>query len=150
MVRCTFQCPSGSSGSTYTSSSVHTCRPRNQLGESVQATATLLDSNAITSTQADLLSKCAEGCTLDLELEERVVEGSSTYHSAQASIRVVTGEPEVVAEIDGIKYAKPVTISMATGIYSVTKLVPVVVTGHKLISDRFTMDFPEYFPLLIL
>ena len=123
----------------------------NQLGESVKDTATLLGNSAITVAQADLLSKCAEGCTLDLELEQdESDDAASVYHSAQASIRVMTGEPEIVAEIAGVKYAKPVTISMNTGVYAVTKVVPVVVTGHKLISDRFTMDFPEYFPLLIL
>jgi hypothetical protein len=122
----------------------------NQLGESVKDTADLLGNGAITPSQATLLSKCAEGCNLDLELEEDDSTAISVYHSAQTTIRVMTGEPEIVAEIAGIKYAKPVTISMNTGVYAVTKVVPVVITGHKLISDRFTMDFPEYFPLLIL
>jgi hypothetical protein len=122
----------------------------NQLGESVKDTADLLDSGAIIAAQATLLSKCAESCSLDLELEEDTSRANSVYHSAQTSIRVMTGEPEIVADINGVKYAKPVTISMNTGVYAVTKVVPVVVTGHKLISDRFTMDFPEYFPLLIL
>ena len=122
----------------------------NQLGESVKDTAKLLDSGAITSTQATLLSKCAEECSLDLLLDEDTSSAISVYHSAQASIHVMTGEPDIVADIAGVKYAKPVTISMNTGVYALTKVVPVVVTGHKLISDRFTMDFPEYFPLLIL
>ena len=123
---------------------------RNELGESLTDTADLLARGAITASHAALLTKCATGCALQLTLEEDTSDAIATYHSAQASILVMTGEPDIVAEIAGVKYAKPITISMNTGVYAVSKTVPVVVTGHKLISDRFTMDFPEYFPLLIL
>jgi hypothetical protein len=120
----------------------------NQLGENPEDTAALVQANAVTKETGVLLSKCSETCELDLELS--LSSDGSTYHSAKATVRIMTGEPETVASIAGVKYAKPISVSMNTGVYAVTKLVPVIVTGHKLISDKFTMDFPEYFPLLIL
>eukprot|EP00045_Choanoeca_perplexa_P006861 m.59743 g.59743 ORF g.59743 m.59743 type:complete len:2336 (-) comp13823_c0_seq5:1666-8673(-) len=125
---------------------------RNQIGESVRDTQDLLDNNGITSEQASLLSRCAEGCDLELELDRRMITATETveYHSARATIRTMTGEPETVATINGVQYAKPITVSIDTGVYAVSEVFPVIVTGQKLISDRFTMDFPEYFPLMVL
>ena len=120
----------------------------NQLGENAEDAAMLVRAKAITAETGALLSRCAEECTLELEME--LGRDGLTYHSAKATVRIMTGEPETAATIAGVKYAKPISISMNTGVYAVSQLTPVIVTGQKLISDKFSMDFPEYFPLLIL
>ncbi|EDQ84448.1 uncharacterized protein MONBRDRAFT_12796 [Monosiga brevicollis MX1] len=119
----------------------------NMLGETTERAATLVANKAMSKEDAALLSRCADGCLLPLEHE--LAKDGETVTRAYTSIDAMAGEPELVATIEGVQYAKLLSASISS-LYTVEVRQAVIVTGDKIISDLFTMDFPEYFPLMIL
>lgn len=124
---------------------------RNEIGEDQSLVDDLVAMRRVTEAQGVLLTNCREGCNLELQLTRYTTEHDTTaYKDAVVTVDTMAGEPEVVASVGGVQYAKLIEVRMNTGIYSVQETIPVVILGHKVISDKFTMDFPQYFPLHIM
>jgi hypothetical protein len=110
----------------------------NKLGETPETAALLLSKGAVDENTATLLQSCYNGCELNLALSTS--DGGLTFHSASASMELVTGEPEIVGTNVGVKYAKLFQASfVGEKGQAAERSWPVVVTGHKLISDLFSV-----------
>ncbi|EDQ87631.1 uncharacterized protein MONBRDRAFT_33191 [Monosiga brevicollis MX1] len=122
----------------------------NLLGESTAVADNLLAQSSITDAEYSRLVVCNTGCELELLYDDG--DTSDTYTNARGELEIQTGEPELSSgEKEGVKYAKIFSASFTQSVYQPsTTYIPVVVLGSKIISDRFTMDFPEYFPLTIV
>jgi hypothetical protein len=109
---------------------------RNQLGEAPTLTADLLTAKLIDEDEAVLLSNCWSEC--NMEIQHKIGKTNELY-DAFVSIQGMSGQPETVAEVEGIKYAKAMEVGVIASVYQTSEVVPVVVLGQKLISDKFTM-----------
>ncbi|EDQ86327.1 uncharacterized protein MONBRDRAFT_11172 [Monosiga brevicollis MX1] len=110
----------------------------NQIGETPETVTALLRQKIINAEKAARLGRCAgTGCYVPLELASD--DAGRTFHSAHVAFEAMGGEPELVMEVEGVANAKLLTAQLDTAFHSVSKLVPVVVTGDKLISELFTM-----------
>eukprot|EP00730_Choanoeca_flexa_P006247 TRINITY_DN12116_c0_g4_i1.p1 TRINITY_DN12116_c0_g4~~TRINITY_DN12116_c0_g4_i1.p1 ORF type:complete len:1227 (+),score=233.93 TRINITY_DN12116_c0_g4_i1:332-3682(+) len=118
---------------------------RNQLGASPEQARALEASNQITPDEATLLSQCYEGCDRELQLMDHPND-ATIKHSAHTTLAIMIGEPNIVAP-----HTRSIYLSMTSSPHApVTSEVPVVILGDLLISDKFSMDFPQYFPLMIV
>ena len=120
----------------------------NKLGESPELAERLHTSGMISSKMAALLTLCHSGCEYELRLDTDLEAGVDS--NAHVTMTIASGEPETVATVEGVQYAKLISATMKTEVHEVSVAQPVIVTGKKIISELLTMEFPEYFPLTIL
>jgi hypothetical protein len=94
------------------------------------------------------LYPCSTGCNLPLIADETVSNktGTTLRSNSRVSQRLVVGYPVLFPP-----YTKNVVARMEVlGRKDVVLEVPVVVTGDKLISKSFSIQVPEYLPLMVL
>ncbi|EDQ87632.1 uncharacterized protein MONBRDRAFT_37822 [Monosiga brevicollis MX1] len=115
----------------------------NQLGETTVVADELLSEQAIEQEEYDRLVLCNTECEVELQRDDG--ENADTYEFTRGEMEIQMGEPETTAEVEGVKYAKlfSVRFSHAVNIDS-TLAVPVVVTGAKVLSDKFTMEYASF------
>jgi hypothetical protein len=108
---------------------------RNELGEPEDDVMEMAESGAITPAQATLLLACRNRCNLVIEH----LQSGQTVEGAHVMIPALVGQPDAVATIAGVQYAKLLEIGVLAGVYSPSTTIPVVVTGMQIISEDFTM-----------
>eukprot|EP00730_Choanoeca_flexa_P007844 TRINITY_DN12401_c0_g1_i6.p1 TRINITY_DN12401_c0_g1~~TRINITY_DN12401_c0_g1_i6.p1 ORF type:complete len:2361 (+),score=333.61 TRINITY_DN12401_c0_g1_i6:340-7422(+) len=116
----------------------------NQLGLPPEATDDLVKKHIVTAEEATLLSKCYSGCLVDLELMDHP-DDVNVKHSAHATLPIMIGEPNVVAP-----FTRTIYLSMDLGPQEAKAEASVVILGDSITKEHGSMDFPEYFPLMIV
>ena len=108
---------------------------RNELGEPEDDVMAMAEAGTITPGQATLLLACRNRCNLPIEHRR----AGQNMVEAHVMIPALVGQPDAVATIAGVQFAKLLEIGVLAGIYNPSAAVPVVVTGMQIISEEFTM-----------
>ena len=108
---------------------------RNELGEPEDDVMEMAEAGTITPAQATLLLACRERCTLPIEHRQ----SGPNVDGAHVMIPALIGQPDAVATIAGVQFAKLLEVGVLTSVYSPSTTYPVVVTGMQIISEDFTM-----------
>ncbi|EGD80412.1 hypothetical protein PTSG_11057 [Salpingoeca rosetta] len=123
---------------------------QNLLGESP---TTANQAVGVTVTQRELLQVCYSECELDLDLDEVVTAAGTEQSNAHATLRLLTGGPELNSEAVDPEhpYTKQFRVSMQVLPYDPVILYKkVVVTGHQARGASGSVPFPRYKPLLVV
>ena len=108
---------------------------RNELGEPQAEVMAMLEAGTITPAQATLLLACRNRCNFPIEHRR----AGQDLVEAHVTIPALIGQPDAVATIAGVQFAKLLEIGVLAGIHTPSTVVPVVVTGMQIISEDFTM-----------
>ncbi|EGD77107.1 hypothetical protein PTSG_07442 [Salpingoeca rosetta] len=123
---------------------------QNLLGESP---TTANQAVGVTATQRELLQVCYNECELDLDLDEVVTAAGTEQSNAHATLRLLTGGPELNSEAVDPEhpYTKQFRVSMHVLPYDPVILYKkVVVTGQQARGASGSVPFPRYKPLLVV